>query len=161
MNFNNFRDMKQTLFVLTVALSFLATACQQSQESSTLAETSTENGPTQISNTESSIGMLQHTVYFYLNEGVTEEERKQFEEGLEGLLSIGEIYKSEIGVPADTPEREVTDHAFAYSIFVWFETMEDYEIYAEHPDHMEFIDQYEHLWADVKVYDSDIIQSMD
>lgn len=112
----------------------------------------------ETSTTENSIGMLQHTVYFYLNEDVTEEERQQFEEGLQALLSIEEIYKSEMGVPAGTPERDVTDHSFGYSIFTWFETMEDYEIYAEHPDHLEFIDQYQSLWADVKVYDSDIIE---
>lgn len=153
--------MKQTLFVLTITLAFLAAACQQSQESSMNMETSTETSSTQTSTTENSIGMLQHTVYFYLNEDATEEERQQFEEGLHALVSIEEVHKSEIGVPAATPERDVTDHSFGYSIFTWFETMEDYEVYAEHPDHMEFIDQYQHLWADVKVYDSDIIQAMD
>lgn len=113
------------------------------------------------STTENTIGMLQHTVYFYLNEDVTEEERQQFEEGLEALLSIEEIYRSEMGVPAGTPDREVTDHSFGYSIFTWFETMDDYEVYAEHPDHMEFIDQYESLWADVKVYDTQVTRAMD
>ncbi|MDZ7717249.1 MAG: Dabb family protein [Balneolaceae bacterium] len=148
--------MKQTLFAITMALIFLAAGCQQSQESSMNTEDSTETSST--STTENSIGMLQHTVYFYLNEDVTEEEREQFEEGLKALLSIEEIYKSETGVPAGTPERDVTDHSFGYSIFVWFETMEDYEVYAEHPDHMEFIDKYQNLWADVKVYDSNIIE---
>ncbi len=35
--------------------------------------------------------------------------------------------------------------------------MEDYNVYAEHPDHLEFIDTFSNLWADVKVYDSGII----
>ncbi|WP_375577974.1 Dabb family protein [Marivirga tractuosa] len=35
--------------------------------------------------------------------------------------------------------------------------MDDYEIYAEHPDHLKFIERYKHLWKDVKVYDSEII----
>ncbi len=151
--------MKRTLFVLTLTFAFLATACQQSQESSMEAEATTETQSTQT--TENSIGMLQHTVYFYLNEDVTDEQRQQFEEGLEALVSIEEVYKSEIGVPADTPEREVTDHSFGYSIFTWFESREDYNVYAEHPDHMEFIDQYQDLWADVKVYDTEITQSLD
>lgn len=149
-------DMKQTIFALTIALIFLATGCQQSQESSMEMESETST-----QTTENSIGMLQHTVYFYLNEDVTEEQKQEFEQGLEALLSIEEIYKSEIGVPAGTPDREVTDHAFGYSIFVWFENMDDYNVYAEHPDHMDFIDQFESLWADVKVYDSDITQAMD
>lgn len=145
--------MKLTLFVLTTALAFLVIGCQQSQNNSMDMQSEPSN---QITN--NSIGMLQHTVYFYLNDDVTDEERQEFEEGLEGLVSIDEVYKSEIGVPADTPEREVTDHSFGYSIFTWFETMEDYEVYAEHPDHMDFIEQFEGLWADVKVYDTNITQ---
>ncbi|MCG2588335.1 Dabb family protein [Rhodohalobacter sulfatireducens] len=152
--------MKRTLFVLTLALAFFATACQQSQDNSMEMQSESSN-EISTSTTENTIGMLQHTVYFYLNEDVTEEERQQFEEGLEALLSIEEIYRSEMGVPAGTPDREVTDHSFGYSIFTWFETMDDYEVYAEHPDHMEFIDQYESLWADVKVYDTQVTQAMD
>lgn len=148
--------MKRTLFVLTIALAFLAIGCQQSQNNSMDMQNESSN-----QTTENSIGMLQHTVYFYLNEDVTEEQKQQFVEGLEALVSIDEVYKSEIGVPGDTPEREVTDHSFGYSIFTWFETMEDYEVYAEHPDHMKFIEQFEGLWADVKVYDTNITQTVD
>lgn len=106
-----------------------------------------------------STNMLQHTVYFYLNSEVTPEEKEQFEQGLEELLEISAIHKSELGVPADTEERDVTDHEYAYAIYTWFETMEDYKTYDEHPDHLEFIDKYSGLWADVKVYDADIISS--
>lgn len=146
--------MKRTLFVLTIAFTFVASACQQGQEPAMDTETTT------TTTSENTIGMLQHTVYFYLNEDVTEEEKQQFEEGLEALLAIDTVYKSEIGIPSDTPERDVTDHSFGYSIFTWFETIEDYNVYAEHPDHLEFIDTYSSLWADVKVYDSEIIQPM-
>lgn len=109
-------------------------------------------------NTEQTTGMLQHTVYFYLNDDVSEEEALEFENGLKELLEISSIYKSELGVPGDTAERDVTDHSFAYSIFTWFENLEDYKTYDEHPDHLEFIDTYNDLWADVKVYDSDLIE---
>lgn len=152
--------MKQSLFVLLIALTFGAVACQQNQESSVEMESEVTNETT-TSTTENSIGMLQHTVYFYLNDDVTDEQKQEFEAGLEALVSINEVYKSEIATPADTPNRDVTDNTFGYSIFVWFETMDDYNVYADHPDHLEFIDQFESLWADVKVYDSDIIQAMD
>lgn len=115
--------------------------------------------PETSSNIESSIGMLQHTVFFYLNNDVTPEEREEFEAGLKLLLDIPEIHRSEAGIPAGTEDRDVTDHSYAYSIYTWFETMEDYDIYAEHPDHLEFIDTYSHLWADVKVYDADIFDA--
>lgn len=115
--------------------------------------------PEMSSNTESNIGMLQHTVYFYLNNDITPEEREQFEAGLKELLEIPYIHRSETGIPAGTAERDVTDHSYAYAIYTWFETMEDYEGYDEHPDHLEFIDTYNHLWADVKVYDADIFDA--
>jgi hypothetical protein len=108
---------------------------------------------------QETVGLLQHNVYFYLNEDVTEAEKAQFEKGLEKLMSIEEIYSYQLGTPGPTPEREVTDHSFGYSIFSWFKTMEDYEIYAEHPTHLEFIDEYSSLWADVKVYDSEVISA--
>lgn len=106
---------------------------------------------------ETSIGSLQHTVYFYLVDDVSDEERERFEEGLQELMSIETIHRYEMGVPGSTAERDVTDHDFAYSIFSWFLTLDDYKIYDEHPDHLDFIDEFNHLWADVKVYDSEII----
>lgn len=136
--------------LIATLLFFLLFACEEAGEDS---ETITDTIPAVT------VGMLQHTVFFYLNEDVTEEEKEQFEDGLEELLSIEEIFKSEIGIPGSTPERDVTDHTFGYSIYTWFETMEDYNVYAEHPIHVEFIDTYQHLWADVKVYDSEIIQT--
>lgn len=74
-------------------------------------------------------------------------------------MSIDEVHKYQLGIPGSTPEREVSDHSFGYSIFSWFKTMEDYQIYAEHPIHLAFIDEYSHLWADVKVYDSEVIEA--
>jgi len=144
--------MKLTMKCISVVLLlFVAIACTNGGE-----EVEIENET--IVEVEETTGMLQHNVYFYLNEDVTDEEREQFEEGLRDLLAIESIFKSELGVPGSTEERDVTDHAFGYSIFTWFETIEDYNVYADHPDHLEFIDTYSYLWEDVKVYDSEIIE---
>lgn len=131
-------------------LLLLLSACQPDNNQSSINQAETNN------ETKSTSGMLQHTVFFYLNDDVTADEREQFEAGLVKLLEIPEIYRSETGVPAKTAERDVTDHSYGYAIYTWFETMEDYVGYDEHPDHLEFIDTYNHLWADVKVYDADI-----
>ncbi|MEX2457209.1 MAG: Dabb family protein [Balneolaceae bacterium] len=136
--------MKITLQLLSFAIICIGViSCQQAES--------------QSSETESTVGLLQHNVYFYLNDGVTSEEIAQFETGLEELVGIEEVYKAEVGVPGSTEVRDVTDHSFVYSIFTWFETIDDYNVYADHPDHLEFIDTYNHLWADVKVYDSELI----
>jgi len=137
--------------VPVILLLLLSTACTNSSEE---VEVETET----TANVEGTAGMLQHNVYFYLNEDVTQEQKDQFEEGLRNLLEIETIYKSELGIPGSTEEREVTDHSFGYSIFTWFKTIEDYNVYADHPDHLEFIDTYRDLWSDVKVYDTEIIE---
>lgn len=140
--------MSYAFRILVTGLTLIAFAgCQQA------AEQSMETG------SESTAGMLQHNVYFYLNEDVTAEEKEQFEEGLKTLLSIEEVYQYQLGRPGPTKERDVTDHSFGYSIFSWFKTLEDYQVYADHPIHLEFIDEYNHLWADVKVYDSEVIDA--
>lgn len=131
--------------LITAWALFIIAGCQPG------AEHSSENS------TETATGLLQHNVYFYLNEDVTPDEVEEFEKGLKKLLSIPDIYKSELGVPAGTLERDVTDHDFAFSIFTWFTSMDAYKAYDEHPDHMVFIDTYSDLWSDVKVYDSEII----
>lgn len=142
--------MKLSYRIFTAGLLvILISACQMDNGQSQ----STTNQPQETTN------MLQHTVYFYLNEDVTAEEKDQFEVGLKELLKIPEIHKSELGVPAETEERDVTDHSYAYAIYTWFENMDDYKVYAEHPDHLKFIEKYNHLWADVKVYDSQLTHS--
>ena len=120
---------------------------------STLSCQSTGDNSNDISNE----GMVLHCVYFYLEEEISEEEKKSFEKGLHELLAIDVIYKSEIGKTGATPSRAVTDHDFDYSIVTWFKTLKDYETYANHPDHIEFIGKYEMFWEYVKVYDSEII----
>lgn len=107
--------------------------------------------------TKDTTGMLQHNVYFYLKPEVTTEQKQEFLKGLHELISISSIHHAEIGRPGATERREVVDHSFAYSIFTWFSTLEDHEIYQNHPDHKVFIEKYKNLWAEVKVYDSEII----
>jgi len=107
---------------------------------------------------ESSKGMLQHQVYFWLKPTVTDAERKKFEKGLRDLVGgIKEVQKSEIGVPAKTAVRDVVDHSFHYSLLVWFKTIADHDIYSTHPVHLKFIDELSALWVKVVVYDSTIL----
>lgn len=103
-------------------------------------------------------GMLQHSVYFWLKRDISESQEANFEKGLKKFLSsIKEIYRAEIGTPAATPDREVVDKSFAYSIFVSFKNLEDHEVYQQHAAHQVFIDDFSSLWAKVQVYDSTII----
>jgi len=102
--------------------------------------------------------MLLHSVYFWVKNEVSEEKKKSFEQGLKDLVSnVKEVSKAEIGIPASTEERGVVDLSFAYSLFTWFKSIDDHNIYQEHSVHKKFIEDFSSLWEKVIVYDSDII----
>lgn len=101
--------------------------------------------------------MVLHNVYFWLKESVSKEEAQGFQQGIEDFLNaVVEIKRYEIGYPAATPVREVVDHSFAYSIFVWFDNVEDHNSYQKHPAHDVFVERFKDLWDKVQVLDSKI-----
>lgn len=102
--------------------------------------------------------MLQHNVYFWLKEEVSEEERAAFGKGIRNFVdAVKEVHNAEIGIPAPTPDRDVVDHSFGYSLFTWFKSLEDHNVYQEHPAHKKFIEDFSGLWAKVQVYDSELV----
>ncbi len=102
--------------------------------------------------------MLIHNVYFWLEHGTGESKKEEFEKGLKDLVSaVGVIQKAEIGVPGLTPDREVVDHSFAYSLFIWFKSVEDHDIYQKHPAHDKFVSDFKGLWDRVHVFDSWVV----
>jgi hypothetical protein len=108
-----------------------------------------------ITNASSASGRMQHTVFFWLKGDASEEDRKSFEQGLKVLVGgIREVHKSEIGRPASTPSRDVVDNSFDYSLFTWFKSISQHDVYQAHPVHKTFIEKYGHLWERVVVHDS-------
>ncbi|MFW6352454.1 MAG: Dabb family protein [Bacteroidota bacterium] len=95
-----------------------------------------------------------HHVFFWLNNPDNEQERADFEKGIEKLLEIPEIKAYHFGTPADVPERPVLDNSYTYSYAVFFESTQAHDIYQEHPLHLEFIENNKHLWEKVQVFDS-------
>ena len=97
--------------------------------------------------------MLIHQVYFWLKDPQSIDDWDQLKKGLESLLSIESIKSGYIGIPASTPPREVVDHSFAFSYQITFENIKDHEAYQNHIGHLRFIEDCEHLWDRVQVYD--------
>ena len=57
-----------------------------------------------------------HTVFFWMKEGVTEEQKADFKNnGLTALSKINSIYKFYAGPPAGTP-REVVDNSYDFAL---------------------------------------------
>lgn len=100
--------------------------------------------------------LIQHNVYFYFNDDVTDEQKAQFEIELEKLLDISHIKQSMIGKPAATESRDVTDHDFDYSLFMWFDSVEDHDQYQIDPVHKQMVENFGQMFERVRVYDSQI-----
>lgn len=94
-----------------------------------------------------------HHVFFWLKDPKNPEVRTQFEKGLQGLITVPQIKSSHIGTPVESA-REVVDDSFTYSYMAFFSNKEDQVIYQTHPIHLKFIEDCQHLWKKVIVYDA-------
>lgn len=98
---------------------------------------------------------MTHSVFFWLKEGLSADEVAKFESGAQALLDIDVVKSGMVGKPADTPVRPVTDNSFSYSLILHFDSIENHNIYQDHPDHDVFVDGCKDLWDRVLVMDSD------
>lgn len=94
-----------------------------------------------------------HHVFFWLRNPDSAEDRKKLEKGLKSLKAIETIRKAHIGVPAKT-DRPVIESSYDFSELLIFDSLEDQQAYQVHPVHLKFVEECEHLWSKVIVYDS-------
>ncbi|TXF90739.1 Dabb family protein [Neolewinella aurantiaca] len=99
------------------------------------------------------IGML-HTVYFWLTPGLSEAEKENFVAGAKALAEAPTVAACYVSAPAATPERDVTDHSFDYSLHLMFKDVADHDAYQIDPVHLKFVEEQAAKFAVVKVYDS-------
>lgn len=99
-------------------------------------------------------GTLVHHVFFWLKEPNNTAVRKQFEKALDDLLKVGSIKFSHVGKPAGTESRDVVDHSYTYSLIAFFDSQAGQDAYQVDPIHVKFVEENNHLWNKVVVYDS-------
>ncbi len=99
-------------------------------------------------------GALVHHVYFWLKETTNEVHKKQLLKGLNELLKVETIKMSHIGFPAGTESRDVVDHSYSVSYMLMFDNQADQDAYQVDPIHLKFVEEYQHLWSKVIVYDA-------
>jgi len=97
--------------------------------------------------------VLVHHVFFWLKNPTDVEARKEFENGLQALVKVPQIQSYHIGTPVESP-REVVDDSFTYSYIAFFSNEVNQTIYQAHPIHLKFIEDCQHLWEKVIVYDA-------
>lgn len=95
-----------------------------------------------------------HNVYFWLKNPENKQDRADFEASLKKFLKSSKYAKTHfIGTPAKTP-REVVDNSWTYSLVLTFPSKEIQNKYQDEDVHHVFIEESEHLWDRVQVYDS-------
>lgn len=95
-----------------------------------------------------------HVVYFWLKNPDSSDERKAFLTSLKNFMSKSEYARTKfIGEPAGT-SRDVVDGSFTYSLILTFPSKEIQDKYQDEPAHVKFVEESQHLWKRVVVYDS-------
>lgn len=95
-----------------------------------------------------------HVVYFWLHNPDSEDDRQTFEAALTKFLSRSGYAKTHfIGTPP-LATRGVVDGSFTYNLIVTFESAEAQQAYQDEQPHLDFIDEAQHLWEKVVVYDA-------
>lgn len=100
--------------------------------------------------------MFVHHVFFWLKEGLTASDIQQFENGVRSLLSIPSVKFGDIGKPAST-DRPIIERSYSYSLLTVFDNKEGHDAYQPpHSEaHQKFVDECQHLWDRVLIYDSE------
>lgn len=102
------------------------------------------------------IGML-HTVYFWLVPGLSAADRQNFVAGAKALGAAPTVSACYVSTPASTPERDVTDHSFDYSLHLMFANVADHNAYQVSDVHLKFVAEQAEKFAVVKVYDGEVV----
>jgi hypothetical protein len=97
-----------------------------------------------------------HTVYFWLQPGLSEADRADFVLGAKQLADAPTVLNCFVGAPSDTPKRDVTDHSFDYSLHLLFTDIDTHDAYQVDPVHLKFVEEQAHKFATVKVFDTSL-----
>ncbi len=147
--------MKLT-FLLTVSILLLVVACDSSNAA---LQSEIDSLKSQLAEAQSATPKrpgLVHTVFFWLKDGVTAEQKAAFMDGCRTLAAIPSVQASYIGPHADTEERDVVDHSYDLAYILHFENQAAQDSYQVDPVHLAFIEKHSDLWEKVLVYDSQV-----
>lgn len=95
-----------------------------------------------------------HNVFFWLKNPNRTEDATALAKGIRTLEQVSTVQDFHLGKPAPT-DRPVIDNTYAYHLMLIFNNLEDQTTYQNDPIHLKFVEDCEHLWEKVQVYDSD------
>jgi hypothetical protein len=94
-----------------------------------------------------------HSVYFWLNDDVTDVQRAEFINQLKSLRSIPSVQKLYVGVPAGTP-RSIVDNSYDVGLTVEFKNVAGQDAYQESQKRRDVIGVLNPMISEIKAYDS-------
>jgi hypothetical protein len=149
--------MKNTLYFLFLGILLATLSCA----SDTVSTSEVENLKRQIAETEAKIQSMDntktgliHSVFFWLKDGISAEEKAQFEAGVKSLSAISHVKSFYMGPPAGTEERGVVDKSYSLALICHFEDQAGQDAYQVDPIHLKFVDENKGAWTKVIVYDN-------
>lgn len=100
-------------------------------------------------------GPLVHSVYFWLTKPDDTAAQMDFEKAINKLIATNpQGVSAYLGRPASTEKREVVDNSFTYAYIMTFADATAEAAYQTDPTHLRFIEEAQHLWRKVLVYDA-------
>ena len=97
--------------------------------------------------------MFIHSVYFWLRDDLTVEQRARFEEGVRSLAAIDSVERGYIGVPAPT-DRPVIERGYSRSLVFIFGDQRAHDAYQVHPVHDRFRAECAGYWSGIRIFDT-------
>ena len=97
--------------------------------------------------------MFVHAVYFWLKEGLSDQDRDAFVRGVEALTRIETVEHGHVGVPAAT-NRPIIERSYSYALVLFFRDEAAHDAYQTHPVHDRFREECATFWRKVVIYDS-------
>lgn len=136
---------------MVLVLAFMA--CKDSKNSEVTVKEVIETG--QAATTLQ--GNFAHSVYIWLKNPDSTEDRMAFESSLTRFINSSEnIMTKHMGRPAVT-DRDVIDNTYTYSLLLTFKDKAAQDRYQDEPAHKQFIEESSKLWNKILVYDSENI----
>lgn len=149
--------MKKQLSILTsflIMVLFFSCAEDRSAEIATLTKQLEEAKTELTKKVEAPQPKLIHTVFFWLKEGLKEDDIARFKAGVKSLSKISHIQTFYMGPAADTEERDVVDNSYDLALICQFAEPKDQDAYQIDPIHLKFIEDCKDTWTKVVVYDN-------
>lgn len=96
--------------------------------------------------------MFTHCVFFWLKDGMTADDKGEFERKLRVLTTIPSVVHGTVGTPAST-DRPVIDRSYDWGLMVAFKDLAGHDAYQVHPIHDAFRNDCGKFFAKVVIYD--------